>query len=616
MYKKLSYTILAATISLSFLPSIHSNHAEAAGSFSDVDSDYWAESEISFLENEGVIDGRESGEFSPEEDVARAQAAKMISNALTSNTNYNPSTTSFSDVDETFWAYEHIERTAELGAFTGKEDGSFNPNGSIQRAQVAAIIGRAFFGEQAEQSEGSTDFNDISSDFWAGGYISTLVDNEIIETSNEFRPNENATRAEVSAYLARAMEEDLDNIENSEQEETIELDDAPSNEDLAKENVVYTGEVNADTPLNVRRGPGMNYDPVTSYNDGTTVDIYGRSEEEWLKIEHEGNWAYVYNSYIEPTDDIDSEQDENTEESDSEQNGNKDEQDSETDSGEENDAGQSKSDSDEEEENEENTPDSPSDTDEDVIAKAKVTVSDFLNVRTEGNAESENTDKLYNGDIVNVIEHDSEDWALISYDNTVGYVHRHYIQEKQPGEDALKDKTIVIDAGHGDHDNGASGNGLIEKDVVLDVALEVEERLEDEDVDVVMTRSDDTFLELGERVNVAEDVDADSFVSIHANAYDASATGAESFYNNDHKAAESQELAESIQDELVSQTGMVHRRVTDAGYVVIENTTMPSSLIELGFVTNKDDSARMKEAGYADDAADAIFDGIDNYYNW
>lgn len=593
LYKKISYSILAATLSLTLLPS-NSHHAEAASSFSDVSENYWAENEIAFLEDEGVVDGRESGGFGPEEDVARAQAAKMMSNALTSNNNFTPSATSFSDVDETFWAYNYIEQAAELGAFTGKEDGSFDPNGNIRRAQVAAIIGRAFFEEEAEENQGSTNFDDISSDFWAGNYIETLVDNEIIEEEDEFRPNENATRAEVSAYLARAMEED---VENNEEKEV--KSETPSNEELAEENVIYTGEVSADTPLNVRSGPGMSYNAITAYNDGTSVDIYGKSDE-WLKIEHEGKWAYVHQNYIKSADENDAVEQNDSDESDSTEN---DEEEQINDSN--------------ETESEDNNSDLSSDDNskEDIIAEAKVTVSD-LNVRTEDNADSRSIDKLDTGDTVDVYEHASEDWALIGYDDEIGYVHRYYLQEKEPGEDALKGKTIVIDAGHGDHDNGASGNGLVEKEVVLDVALEVEERLQEADVDVVMTRSDDTFLELGERVQIAEEVDADSFISIHANAFDESAQGAETFYNNDHKAAASQALAQNIQDELVAQTDMSYRRVTDAEFVVIENTTMPSTLAELGFVTNSEDSARMKEAGYEGDAADAIFDGIDNYYNW
>ncbi|MFB4165265.1 N-acetylmuramoyl-L-alanine amidase [Alteribacillus sp. JSM 102045] len=568
MRKKISYPILVAAASISFLSAANLSQAEA---FNDVGEDYWAKNEISFLEEKGIVDGRESGDFGPEEEVARAQAAKMMSNALSSDSIHTPSSPTFSDVNTEFWAFKHIERAAELEAFTGKKDGRFDPNGNIERAQVAAIVGRAFFGEEAENNDAEVNFEDISDDFWAKGYIATLAEHGIIEDEDHFRPNENATRAEVSAYLARAMEEDLN---DQEKEEPVAQ---PSEEDLKEDNIVYEGEVNADTPLNARSGPGMSYDTVTTFEKGTTIDIY-EADGEWLKTEHNGEWLYVYHSYIDKANDVKSEEPEDPQEP-------------------------------------EESEDSSSVSDNQIITEAKATVSD-LNVRTDANPDSDRIGSLDEGDIVDVYEHASEDWALVDYNGEKGYVHRYYLQEKEPGESALTDKTIVIDAGHGAHDSGASANGLVEKEVVLDVALEVEERLEDSDVNVVMTRSDDTFLELNERVNVAEEADADSFVSIHANAASPAAEGAETFYNNDKKAVESQALAESIQKELVARTGMSDRRVAEAGFYVIKNTTMPSTLIELGFLTNTQDAERMKQPNYEEKAADAVYDGIVEYYDW
>ncbi|WP_158737421.1 N-acetylmuramoyl-L-alanine amidase [Alteribacillus sp. YIM 98480] len=574
MRKKISYSILAAAVSVSFLTTANIDHAEA---FNDVGADYWAKEEISYLAEESIVDGRESGDFGPEEEVARAQAAKMMSNALSSGTIRTPASPTFSDVNTEFWAFKHIEQAAELEVFTGKKDGRFDPNGNIERAQVAAIIGRAFFGEEAENNDSEVQFEDISAEFWAKGYIATLAENGIIEDENNFRPNENATRAEVSAYLARAMEKNL-----GEEEEHVE--EPPSKEELQEDNILFEGEVNAEDTLNARSGPGMDYKTVTEFEDGTKIDIY-ENNDEWLKTEHNGEWLYVYHSYIEKADDVKSEEPEETDEQE------------ETD------------------QSEESTDQSSSSHDNQIIAEAKAMVSD-LNVRLEADEESDKIGKLDEGDIIDVYEHVDEDWALVDYNGEQGYVHRYYLQEKVPGESALTDKTIVIDAGHGDHDNGASANGLVEKEVVLDVALEVEERLEKADVNVVMTRSDDTFLELSERVEIAEETDADSFVSIHANAASPAAEGAETFYNNDSKAAESKALAESIQDELVSQTEMSDRRVAEAGFYVIKNTTMPSTLIELGFLTNTQDTERMKQPNYEEKAADAVYDGIVNYYDW
>ncbi|WP_051302392.1 N-acetylmuramoyl-L-alanine amidase [Salibacterium aidingense] len=571
-YKKISYSMMAAALTISVLPALSQNQAEASDRYSDVSSSYWAAEEIAYLTEQGVASGDESGEFRPEEPLTRAQASVMMTSALGEEGLYS-SSAAFTDVDTEFWAYASIERAAELDIFQGS-NGEFDPNGEIEKAQVAAVVSRALF-EQADP-DASLQFDDIENGFWAEEYITTLVDQGIIENEGEFDPNSPATRAEFSAYLARALEE---NIESSE--------DSPSEEDLADDNVMYKGEVDADTPLNVRSGPDVSYESLDKLEDGTTIDIYDRNGD-WLKVEHEGTWAYVHGNYINNADNIDSDEKESEEIPDETEGENP----------------------------EEGTADVPDDVDkENIISVAKVTVDD-LNVRTDGSTDGDVISKLNSGDTVDVYEHTGEDWALVDYGDGEGYVHRYYLQEKEPGEDALTNQTIVVDAGHGDHDNGASGNGLIEKDINLDVALEVEERLEEADVDVVMTRSDDTFLGLNERVEVAESADADAFISIHSNAYKASAHGAETYYNNNYKGSESRALAESIQEELVNQTGMSDRRVSDAGFVVIKNTTMPSSLIELGFVTNPDDAQRMKQESYPDEAADAIFDGIDNYYNW
>ncbi|WP_093337383.1 N-acetylmuramoyl-L-alanine amidase [Salibacterium halotolerans] len=558
---------MAAALSLSVIPAFTADQAEASDRYTDVDSGYWAEEEIEYLTEHRVANGDASGQYRPEQPLTRAQASIMMTNALGEGA-LNASSPTFSDVNSSFWAYGSIERAAAMDIFQGS-NGSFDPNGEIEKAQVAAVISRAFF-DQAQEPDSSSGFTDIDSDFWAQEHIAVLADQGIVQGSGSFDPNDEATRAEFSAYLARAMEQSMQSSGNT--------SSSPDDEAFSEEHVMYEGEVDAGTPLNVRTGPGTDYQAVNQLQSGTAVDVYDRSGD-WLKIENDGDWAYVHSAYVGSSDSSDADEDTP-------------------------------------QEPEEDSNDAPSEgVQGDVISVAKVTVNN-LNVRTEGSTDGDIITKLQSGDTVEVYEHTGQDWARVDYGSGEGYVHRHYLQEKEPGADALEDRTIVIDAGHGDHDNGASGNGLIEKEVNLDVALEVEERLEEAGVDVVMTRNDDTFLGLNERVEVAESADADAFISIHSNAYNQSAEGTEAFYNDRHEGSESRALASSIHQELVKQTGMVDRRVADAGFVVIENTTMPSSLVELGFLTNPGDASRMKQANYPDKAADAIFDGIDNYYNW
>ncbi|MFB5661887.1 N-acetylmuramoyl-L-alanine amidase [Alteribacillus sp. HJP-4] len=547
MRKTKHYMTLSAAAAVFSLP-IFSSPAQAAGPFSDVGSDHWADEEIQYLTEQEIVSGREDGSYGPGDNVSRAHTAKMMSNAL-SNEIPKPAAATFPDVSSSFWAYDYIEHAADLGVFTGKNDGTFQPNNSMGKAHVAATISRAFFGEESESNNTSVSFTDISSDHWASGYIATLVDHGIIEEESEFSPNQPASRSEISAYLARAMNENL-RLHND------------NNDAQDSKSVLYEGEVSTEPNLNVRNGPGTQYTGIGSLPGGSMIDVYD-TEGDWLEIKYEGQQAYVHQDYVIKAEDVDTE-----------------------------------------------TPAS-----DEVLAEAQVT-TDGLNVRDQPDPDSESLDLLNSGDMVTIHERSNEDWVKINYgDNHSGYVHSYYLSENDPGESSLSDKTIVIDAGHGASDSGAEANGLVEKELNLGVALEVEDLLEEDGVDVVMTREDDSFLSLDERVSIAEDADADSYVSIHANAAAPAAEGAETYYNNDNSPEESYALAESIQEELTAQTSMNDRRTAEAEFLVIKNTTMSSSLIELGFMTNAEDASKMSAPGYEAQAANAVYDGIVNFYD-
>ncbi|SFL85123.1 N-acetylmuramoyl-L-alanine amidase [Salibacterium qingdaonense] len=548
------FAVLASALILAVLPVAGGNTAEAVDRYSDVGSGHWAAAEIEYLAEEGVATGDASGNFRPNESLTRAQASIMITNALNEQTPYAGSP-SFSDVDAGYWAYDSIERAAQLDIFQGS-NGNFNPGGNIEKAQVAAVTARAFFGEDSGDAAGTVDYEDIDDDFWAKGYIKTLVDEDIIEDSGQFNPNEAATRAEFSAYIARAMNGDIQDGNDGSQEQPPE--------DTGSE-ILYEGVVDASTPLNVRSGPGTENHVLYTLQDGSTIDVHERTGS-WLKIDGHGGEGYVHGNYVTNVDEVDSDQD--------------------------------------------NT-DKPADP----ILEGKVTASTLM-VREGPSASNDSLGRLSRGETVKIYEETNGSWVLIKYNGDWAYTHSGYLDEREPGESGMAGKTIVIDAGHGDHDPGAQGNGLIEKNIVLDVALRVQSKLENEGVNVVMTRDDDTFVSLSGRVNIAERADADSFVSIHANAATASANGAETFYDSSHRARESRELAQSIQDRLVRETDMGYRRVADTGFYVIRNTTMPSTLIELGFLTNTHDANRMKQSGYENKAAQAVVNGIDDYYSW
>ena len=175
---------------------------------------------------------------------------------------------------------------------------------------------------------------------------------------------------------------------------------------------------------------------------------------------------------------------------------------------------------------------------------------------------------------------------------------------------------VCIDAGHGDYDGGTTNKGgtRFEKDDDLTVALKVRDYLEQCGVTVIMTRNDDSFLELGERCDVANNAKADFFVSLHRNSYDGDISGVEVWVNNARPAADTL-LAQKILDGL-EQVGISDNRGVQYGYVsntgvnyyINEDTVMPSCLVELGFLTSDIDNQYFDENtdGYSKAIGDAV----------
>ena len=221
----------------------------------------------------------------------------------------------------------------------------------------------------------------------------------------------------------------------------------------------------------------------------------------------------------------------------------------------------------------------------------------------------------------------------------------------------LKVGRIVLDPGHGGHDAGTIGpEGLREKDLVLDVAKRlgalIEERLGSE---VIFTRTDDTFIPLERRTEIANQAKADLFLSIHANSSTlASAAGVETYYLNfttskaalevaarensgsqktifelqdllqkialKDKVEESHEFASRIQGALYSFSAKSDAHARDRGvrkapFVVLIGASMPSVLSEIGFISNAHDESVMKRGEYRQRLAEALFKGLSSYAN-
>ncbi|WP_301723363.1 N-acetylmuramoyl-L-alanine amidase family protein [Planococcus shixiaomingii] len=178
----------------------------------------------------------------------------------------------------------------------------------------------------------------------------------------------------------------------------------------------------------------------------------------------------------------------------------------------------------------------------------------------------------------------------------------------------LNGKVVYLDPGHGGKDGGAAANGIVEKTLVLDIGLRTEQLLKNAGFTVLMTRRTDVFLELAERSRLANASEADAFVSIHANAFNGSAKGIETFWYDKYEAEESKRLATELQKNLVDQMELSNRRVAQGNYHVIRETKSPSALVEVGFIDNAIDAAKLKLDEYKQRAAEGIFAGILNFF--
>lgn len=172
-------------------------------------------------------------------------------------------------------------------------------------------------------------------------------------------------------------------------------------------------------------------------------------------------------------------------------------------------------------------------------------------------------------------------------------------------------KTVVLDAGHGGSDPGAiSVTKKKEKDFNLAVVLKVQQLLQnDPNINLVLTRESDTYPTLQDRVKIAESVNADIFISVHANSGSASASGVETYYTR----AASLDLANVMHKHLVEASGLADRKVRTQSLHVTRETTMPAVLLECGYLSNKSDDALLATDEYRSKVAQGIADGIKEY---
>ena len=173
---------------------------------------------------------------------------------------------------------------------------------------------------------------------------------------------------------------------------------------------------------------------------------------------------------------------------------------------------------------------------------------------------------------------------------------------------------VMVDPGHGGPDPGAIGlGGLRETNVVLPIAQQVAAILNQQGIQAVLTRTGEYDVDLAPRVAMAERMDANLFVSIHANSINLSRTdinGLETYY---YSSASAKRLAQSIHNSILQSMDIRDRGVRSARFYVLRKTSMPSVLVEVGFVTGREDAAKLSNPTYRSQMAQAIARGILQY---
>ena len=229
---------------------------------------------------------------------------------------------------------------------------------------------------------------------------------------------------------------------------------------------------------------------------------------------------------------------------------------------------------------------------------------------------------------VNISLDDSGDTVLTFY-TTKLYAYRLTVSKSQikvaiDRAKNLYSKVVVIDPGHGGHDDGTTSQNKIykEKNVVLSIGYTYfRNYLNDEDLKVYWTRKDDTYPTLYERAAFPKKVDADIFISVHMNSFPkATPKGTEVFYSTRNNILQpnglsSYTMASMFLKNITSTFSTFNRGVKTAAYVVTNMNTVPAVLLEYGFLSNEDDLAKFSKLENQDKAAEVLYDTIEEIFD-
>lgn len=169
---------------------------------------------------------------------------------------------------------------------------------------------------------------------------------------------------------------------------------------------------------------------------------------------------------------------------------------------------------------------------------------------------------------------------------------------------------VVLDAGHGGKDNGTAYDDILEKDINLAVVRKVEALLEENGVEVILTRDSDVFISLSGRVEISNEAEADLFISIHCNYYekDSQIQGLECYYYE--AGTVGKQYADAIFSSIEDRGIIAVRTAKEGDYYVLRNTAAPAVLVEIGYLSNTQERTNLTSDAYQEKLAQELTAGI------